>query len=601
MAMPAVLESIAVVPLSEFSMISKRLRADDEPIALENFELECTPDRLAVTAEIIKLTEVILRQKMRQKVDKRFIAPKHANDELPAALSSISRQQQATRQEILQSTYRDEALQALQERDPDQPQILYYKTYQQFEDALVRRLADELAPYFISFEGAISINADVIDDALNASLFQVKSFGFDPILEELKAVLKREYSTSHCPEESQQNEQPVLQFRRPYQYELLPADEYCVSTIAQGGYTLYFTRMLVDRVRYDQQKGTRKMHKLRTLDEERFIHRVRVRLATEADIGLYMDLENPHVQWLDRVKEATAHPDGPTDIFGLHYGQRHAMEEFQTKGGHISRLPQNKIEFILKNGAIAILEYEVARNVYVTLGSVSALLPIPCTPLPEDPARAHLDLHPLFPNFDLRGIKMPKETLPKAIAERQKRLLICRSTVRDRLTEAQLLEETEGRKLLSALTPAQRVELQRVFGMDLRRLGLAARGKAEIFHLAQGFDFKTLTFNIGRMQDPTKSQITMVNGPSQAHNDWMKTWAWRDYYDVVIPEIIRMYWMAYDGEIADGLDEFERIDGGLLSGKLWDIHEIDRSATQSYEDLLQRIHSGAHEPINPAN
>lgn len=307
------------------------------------------------------------------------------------------------------------------------------------------------------------------------------------------------------------------------------------------------------------------------------------------DIELFKRTEAPFGEWVHRLQAAAADPMQESDEHGMKPGMREAIALFQENGGHVCSLDDEHIRLLMRNGAIAFIELQVREGVYVTLGTVSALSSVPWTDETgtDGKQRSPDDLDPQWPQYDLRDVKIPYPEQRKAFAAASRQILICRSSIHETLRSALFREELEGGQLPEHLE-----------GRALRRLGLAARGKDEMFHIAQKFGSEDLTFNIGTVGLPKRKALNMGNRPSEAHNRWMNVWAWRHHYHTRLCDNINMYWTAYEGEIASGILAFEG-PGGILSEKGWDIPAIHVSAQRNFEALQRDIASGRHAPWIP--
>lgn len=367
-----------------------------------------------------------------------------------------------------------------------------------------------------------------------------------------------------------------------------------MSTVnsASGPITLDRDKLVADAIDH-LTNGNGKHHRLPDADLADIVGNVRVRIAgwrdgertdPEEEVRTFQRLEAPFVTWRTALATA-ADLHLPKDEFGLNTAQWAAINEFHERGGHVSQLSREKILYIMQHGIIAFLELEVRQGVFATLGSVSALSSTPYTTQEADVAKGGdglardpiTGLHGLWPNYDWRDVKAPGMLETPWIDERGKRLLIVRSTIHDKLQDSILGPERLGGRLPDHLQ-----------NRELRRLGLAGLGKAHIFHIAQDHGSQRLTFNIGTISHPRERTGGMrkANKPSTAHNDWMQPLSWRRYYDVLLenPDYVRqvaMFWRAYDGEIAHGLEEFEG-EHGLLTGKGWNVASIrERAAADS--------------------
>lgn len=359
-----------------------------------------------------------------------------------------------------------------------------------------------------------------------------------------------------------------------------------METLAQAALALF------------QEESPPRRENIPERDIHEIVDKIRVRIAgwrdgqridPQQDIDLFRRLELPTLEWRRRFDEASKKTDLTLDQYLLNLEQRESMDEFRNKGGHVSQMPPEKVAYIMRHGVIAFLELEVRDGLFVTLGSVSALSSTPYTD--HDPAlpppRDSRGLHKLWPNYDIRDIGMPEDQNRAWADEREKRLLIVRSTILDELDEQYVQKDLQGETLPDHLR-----------GRELRRLGLAARGKFEVFMIALARGSSSATFNIGTIGHPkgTRLRLDMGNKPSQEHNRWAVPVAWRRlYYDALIPTPISMYWKAYDGEISDGLEMIQG-SGGLFERKGFSFQRARESANANGLLIDRDIAAGRHAP-----
>lgn len=339
-------------------------------------------------------------------------------------------------------------------------------------------------------------------------------------------------------------------------------------------------------------------------DIEDIVRKVRVRLAgwrdgeridPQEDVERFQRLERPAVRWREEFDRASLQIELSTDEYELNPAHWAAIKKFKEKGGHVTKLAPEKILYLMKYGVIAFLELEVRENLFVTLGSVSALSASPYSPhdplLP--PPRDDRNLHQLWPNYDLRDIGgLPPPTMEAWAEERDRRLFIVRSTILERLREEDVCEDLKGTALPEHLKDR-----------DLRRIGLAARGKFEIFSIAEHEGSESVSFNIGTISHPKdrRLRLDLGNKPSQEHNKWADPVSWRRaYYDVLIHspdyhKVVAMYWRAYDGDIEDGL-EMIRATGGIFDRKGYDHLIAEESAWKNTALIRRDIEEGHHAP-----
>lgn len=295
------------------------------------------------------------------------------------------------------------------------------------------------------------------------------------------------------------------------------------------------------------------------------------------DIHKLQDLELSLVDWLREFKQATKR-SLPQDEHGLNALQYQAIKRFHTEGGHAGRLNASKVRAIMQRGMIVFIELEIAPGVFLPVGSVSALLPAPCS----TPEKGE-DLDPDFPNYDLQDVLLSPAELPIFVGQAKKRIVIVRSSIRNVLSTEQLMQEETSRQILKQL-PGGKLGSQWE-GLSLRRLGFAARGKDEIFHIAQRTGYEYVTYNIGRLRTPGMAHIEMgKNNPSHQHNSWNNPLAWRSCITPLAGNMA-MSWMTYDGRIKDGIRAFEDI-GGTLEGKGYYLPSIYRSVDQTARQIV---------------
>lgn len=308
----------------------------------------------------------------------------------------------------------------------------------------------------------------------------------------------------------------------------------------------------------------------------------------EQDVELFRRLEGPLVEWRDELERAAADPSTPRDEHGMSEAMRAALTRFQEEGGHASRLSKERIREIMHAGTVVFLELQVRERLRLTLGSVSALSRVPWSALGHGP-------HPMWPQYDWRTV-MPTGAPDDQVEEdARKHLLIVRSSVLPSISERYLGDQLQGEALPTHLADR-----------DLRRLGLAARGKYETFRIAQemakhagsGDERDSVTFNIGTLGIPGERSLNRSNKPSEAHNQWMNEAGWRPHVDTVVEgnavhKAIVMYWKRYMGSLSGGIEEFTR-PKGLLEGKGYPVDEIGASAAMNALRMKKLVELGKH-------
>lgn len=331
----------------------------------------------------------------------------------------------------------------------------------------------------------------------------------------------------------------------------------------------------------------------RRLDDQglEIISNVRVRLAgwsggrspkiadEMSDIRIVQNLESPLVEWRDRLDEASNNKELDLDQHGLNDEHHRWLEHFSKKGGHVSRMPTLKVREIMKTGAIAIVELQVRKGVWVAVASVSSLMDVPFS-------KEESELDEIWPMYDARDLTLPSIEMEEMIPNLHNYMLIVRSTVLETLSSEQL-------KLKEPLPE----ELE---GKSMRRFGFAALGKIHILHAMKEVCKKTgLTMNIGSLRHPKEQGISMANEPSTQHNSWVNGWGWKkEYHDCVIPKDgkkrpknVNMFWLARRATIESGIEKF-LASNGILTGKGWDSSRVRKSMENFAKCMQKDVDSG---------
>ena len=289
------------------------------------------------------------------------------------------------------------------------------------------------------------------------------------------------------------------------------------------------------------------------------------------DFTTFRALEDEETQWVRDLKNPENNK-GEKGEDGLTQEQRDALSHFQAHGGHAGKLSLDQLNYICQNGLILLLELEVRKNLYATVGSISSLQ--------ETPFTRKGALYKATPNFDIRDSGLHKREREEEHERADKRIVIWRTTIRESLESA-----------LCKISLPEELE-----GTSLRRMGLGATLKDVLFHFAQQCEKEWLTFNIGTLYNSADSELNKrrklaSNIPSEKHNDWVEEWSGvvRPNYDDHILHTntadVYMLWKAYTGYINDGLDEFEK-EGGLLRGKgILDVVDLKQQADLVYQQI----------------
>lgn len=282
----------------------------------------------------------------------------------------------------------------------------------------------------------------------------------------------------------------------------------------------------------------------------------------ESDVRAFCQLEAEETQWLRDLDPSQKRLQNK-DANGLTVSQHNALRHFEQFGGHACTLQRETIDYIRNNGAILLLELDVREDVQVLLGTITALRSAPYTRAQEGDDN---HLHPITPNFDLRDLGIPDPAKEAAYKGAEKRIVIWRTTTREKLSKQVLgIDTSEPTDMIS-----------------FRRTGGGSLLKDILFRVATEYGKENLTFNIGTVfnsEDPeaADSLVLASNEPSKAHNHWMKEWAWRQrYHDTIASDpAVYMLWKAYTGSMKDGLHAFEG-SNGILKGKgILDLPELD--------------------------
>ena len=201
----------------------------------------------------------------------------------------------------------------------------------------------------------------------------------------------------------------------------------------------------------------------------------------------------------------------------------------------------------------------------------------------------------MFPQYDIVDLILPKTAQPKDLKElydtTEERILICRTSILSVLTSDIWKEQWEEKQV--EYDECLEKKLEQFRDKSLRRMGLGARLKAELFEVASELGSKLLTFNIGKLKEPSGG-IKMVNMPSTEHNKWTGFISWKDYPSEIGAEAT-MFWYVYGAEIQHGIEEFWR-PYGLLSGKGWLKKYVEESAQKKLLQIRADIEEGRHAP-----
>ena len=350
-----------------------------------------------------------------------------------------------------------------------------------------------------------------------------------------------------------------------------------------------------ERQEQKELKKIRRSHvPLSVEDQQHIFPHLRVRIAgrdmrgglvqTDKEIAKFQGLEYQPTQWKKLARQHDSDPHAPRDEYGFGSKRSKAFREFHEHGGHIGPLSEEQIRYIMRYGMVAFIELEVRKDLWVTVGSVSALTRPPYTTTNDFIRRNHENLHWLFPNYDFADLGIRKEATDPYVNTINETIMICRSTIAETMRDPFILEQMGDEKIPPHLEDK-----------ELRRMGFAALGKAHIFHAAQHFGAKYVTFNIGTILDRKESKgLEMGNKPSQLHNQWATQISWRKHVDEIVDNVIMM-WGIYRGEIEKGMDTFMK-DDGILVGKGYKKTWLAHSFGRFLDFFEQDLESGRHAP-----
>lgn len=322
---------------------------------------------------------------------------------------------------------------------------------------------------------------------------------------------------------------------------------------------------------------------------------IRIRLATTAeDISQFQDIESGLVAWRRGVERGGQDAAAPRDEHGLTQDQTSWLGKFHQEGGHMSALSTDQIRHIVRHGMIAMMEVPIqsvsGTEVYLPVGTVSALSPAPCSVRSPLVQLGEQQSHVVFPNLDLHDLRLADDDMLQDVTDAAPRTLTdYRSSIRGPLSTDQLRGESLGPELLDRLGGSLPKEWE---GWSPRKLGLAALGKMMCV-LALGKDKELFTFNIGTVKSMKDKRVVGTNAPSLGHNSYARAWAWRGYKDVIIPQVLQVYWQAYVAEI----DRVLQWGMGLLQAKGYDLSQVRRIGSELSDQIQERIGSDEHAPL----
>jgi len=295
------------------------------------------------------------------------------------------------------------------------------------------------------------------------------------------------------------------------------------------------------------------------------------------------------------------------DEHGLTEGQRMWLDKFNREGGQVIGLTGDQIRGIMQHGMVAIMELLLGKSVgshkedvYLPVGTVCALSPSPCGPWEGgrleqkkkrgSAERGHgVETHEMFPNLDLRDLLFPDPLIQTEIIPGAKRgLTDYRSSVRGPLSTDRLLKSQTGTIILDKLGGSLPVEWE---GFNARQLGIAALGKRVNVH-AMGDDKDYFTFNIGTVKTMDKA-VVGLNAPSIQHNNYAEPWAWRNYHNIIVPDLVYVCWLAY----RSNMERVRSWSEDLLRGKGHDMGAVMETCERIKGELATLIKAGRHASI----
>ncbi|MCF7845072.1 MAG: hypothetical protein K9M03_04575 [Kiritimatiellales bacterium] len=308
----------------------------------------------------------------------------------------------------------------------------------------------------------------------------------------------------------------------------------------------------------------------------------------EEEIALYQRVESPFVEFRDKIEDAGRRCEGT----GTNEEIQYWVDYFRNKGGHVSRLAPDDIQYIMEHGLVVFLELKIREGIYTTFGSVSALSAIPTAgkSKTKDGDRSGNKIEEALlgsknPNLELIDVGIPY--FHHWMENPANTLYICRSSIL-----ANINRQNMDPEIADALPDSME-------GLPLQRHGFASRGKYEIFSVAERNDNHHVMMNIGVLTTPDNIALSVrnwretINQPSFKHNNWLGDWGWRLVYrnHILLPEDrVTMYWMAFREKLKLGRE--------VCLGRLkkWNQTELDESVALTNSQLQQDIEQGRHAP-----
>ena len=247
--------------------------------------------------------------------------------------------------------------------------------------------------------------------------------------------------------------------------------------------------------------------------------KIRVRLAgfdysgdlidPSQDLQDVIDLEAPFADWVNDLHTAVAaaklDPSLRETVSGLTPQMREVMDGFRDNGGLSSRYPLEKMEYIHKNGLIAMIELEAKAGIHILIGAITSLSRTRWSDANE---------HRPFSNFGFQDVVTGDEARDRDslrnLAETS--IYVVRSTVVRDMQSAFIARQLEQKRI---------VLQEELRYAQMQRMGAASRGKGMLYEIAKAQEHRFATAHIGTVRYKNGAE-QWDNGPSIGFNAGMK-------------------------------------------------------------------------------
>ncbi|OGJ62381.1 hypothetical protein A3A67_04360 [Candidatus Peribacteria bacterium RIFCSPLOWO2_01_FULL_51_18] len=319
------------------------------------------------------------------------------------------------------------------------------------------------------------------------------------------------------------------------------------------------------------------------------VERTRVRLAGHDAGGKFIDANNdlkmlgrieaPFTDWISRIQNAAKRDDFIFDEDNLNPEMRQAIENFHLEGGHTGEYSPGQRDYLSGKGLVLLIELEVRKDIFVTIGALSGLSRNPWTDEGE--------FFEIFPQFDLRDLHVDTEEYGSLKELARQSFLTCRSTI---------VPSTDHPLIKEQLQEKGETMPDQLQGQPLRRMGFAARAKSVMLGIAERFGNKYATSNIATLfygDNPGGFE----NLPSTEFNKWMRAVAFRKEFKMVLDQRsrLRLRLQALMGKLSEGKKALVG-PGGIASSKGHDIGIIETETRRWFAAIRHDIRHGNHKP-----